>query len=108
MRPWARWNFGDADVAPWAIFDPTPPEDLAASAATMKVAGEAIALWTELAKASGRAVDVLALAERFGVPLLSAPVEPAPPAEDPAADPATARQHASARRFLRQHLQVAA
>ena len=53
-------------------------------------------------------VDVLALAERFGVPLLSAPVEPAPPAEDPAADPATARQHASARRFLRQHLQVAA
>lgn len=108
LRPWALWNFGDADTAPWAIYDPTPPEDLAASAATMKAAGDAAAAWATLAQGAGLVVDVRALAERFGVPLVVAPAVELVAAPDPEADPVTARKHASARRFLSRHLQAAA
>jgi hypothetical protein len=32
LRPWAMFNFGDPDVAPYACWDVTPPEDFAAMA----------------------------------------------------------------------------
>ena len=116
IRAWALWNFGDPDLAPWAVYDPTPPEDRAAQAATMKAAGEAITIWRQLAQGSGRDVDFEELAERFGVPLIDrAQPTPAPDAPNPAdegVDPETAARHARARRFLarhrRQHLRVAA
>ena len=104
LRMWAGWNFGDPDTAPWAVYDPTPPEDLAASASTMKTAGEALTLWQTIAATRGMAVDVDELAERFGVPLIpadrtTAPAAPTDPADD-GTDPETARAHARARRFL--------
>lgn len=104
LRPWALWNFGDADLAPWAVYDPTPPEDKAALAATLKTAGEAIRAWDDLARTHGLEVDLDAMAETFGVPLRAStkPIEaPAAPANDN--DPDTARRLTSARRFLARH-----
>ncbi len=106
MRVWAQWNFGDEGVAPWAVYDPTPPEDLSAAATTMKTAGEAVTAWQTLAATRGRAVDIEELAERFGVPLITAAPTDAPatpPEDEEPADPQTARAHASARRFLARH-----
>jgi phage gp29-like protein len=108
IRTWSLWNFGDAALAPWAVFDPTPPEDRKAAAEMMKAAGDAASVWRQLAQASGRDIDLDELAERFGVPLISAaPAPSAAPsaAANDAADeedvtPEEARARASARRFL--------
>ena len=81
LRPWAWFNFGDAELAPRPIWDPTPPSDTATLASTHKTAGEAITAWNVAAAAAGLSVDVAALAERYGVPLRRAAVEaPAAPA----------------------------
>lgn len=109
LRVWAAWNYGDDGVAPWAVYDPTPPEDLSAAATTMKTAGEALTAWQTLAAARGLAIDLEELAERFGIPLIAAPTqtEAAPtstPEGEEQADPETARAHASARRFLARRL----
>ncbi len=82
LRPWSWYNFGDPDLAPRPIWDPTPPSDTATLAATHKTAGEAITAWNAAAAAAGLTVDVAALAERYGVPLRRAAVEaPAAPPE---------------------------
>ena len=110
IRAWALWNFGDPDLAPWAVWDATPPEDRAAQAQTMKAAGDAVTVWRQLAQASGRDVDLEELAERFGVPLVDAKPGASPAAaNDASADaeedvsPEEARARASARRFLARH-----
>lgn len=84
LAPWSAWNFGDAELAPWAVYDPTPPEDLAQFATLLKSAGDAITAWEPHVKARGLAVDIEELAERFGMPLRSAPSpEPAPTDDAP-------------------------
>jgi phage gp29-like protein len=115
VRFWAAWNFGDADLAPWAVYDPTPPEDLVQLATTMKSAGDAITAWQTIAATRGLEVDVEELAETFRVPLRKATTTPAPdaPAADQAlddGDPAARALRASARRFLarRRHLHLRA
>lgn len=82
LRPWAHYNYGDADLAPRPVWDATPPADTSALATTHKTAGEALAAWTKAAAAVGLTVDVEAMAARYGVPLKRAP-EPPPPAEEP-------------------------
>lgn len=113
LRPWAKWNFGDEDVAPWAVYDPTPPEDLAAKASTWNTAAKALTGWNGALREAKKRVNATEVAELFGVPIEDLPDElAARPANDPAApapldegDTATARAKASARRFLaRRHL----
>jgi phage gp29-like protein len=82
FRPWAHFNFGDAELAPWPAWDSTPPEDKAARANTLKTFGEAL---KELA-AGGLKVDLATEAERFGVAILGT-TEPAQPPEKPATEP---------------------
>lgn len=65
LGPWAEFNHGDRDLAPWPLRDAAPPEDTKASADTMKAFVEALRGFVAL----GVPVDVPALAERFGVPL---------------------------------------
>lgn len=117
VRPWALWNFGDPGVAPWGVYDPTPPEDLRSLADTMKAAADAATAWRSLVSGSGRDVDLDELAERFGVKLIAVAPAPSPPAAKDAPDeedatPEEARARASARRFLarhrRHHLRAAA
>lgn len=84
LRPWAHFQYGDADLAPMPVWDPTPPADTSALASTHKTAGEAIGAWTKAAAASGLAVDVEAMAARYGVPLKRSPEpEPVPATSEP-------------------------
>ncbi len=77
LRPWAQFNFGDADLAPVPVWDATPPEDATEAANTFATAGNALTAWQSAAAAQGFDVDLEALAQRFGVPLKRRP-EPAP------------------------------
>lgn len=79
LRPWAVFNFGDADLAPLPIWDATPPADASALATTLQTAGNALAPWQTAAAAAGFDVDFEAIAQRFGVPLRRR-VDPAPAA----------------------------
>lgn len=84
LRPWARFNFGDADLAPVPVWDATPPEDTAKLATTWQTAGDALSKLSQSASAQGMEVDLDAFAARFGIPLRRA-ANPPPPA--PAAPP---------------------
>lgn len=85
LRPWAHFNFGDADLAPLPVWDATPPEDATALATTWQTAGDALAKLQQSAAAQGMEVDLEAFAARFGIPLrrATAPL-PAPTAPPPA------------------------
>lgn len=87
LRPWARYNFGSADLAPRPVWDARPPADTSSLAATHKTAGESISLWSAAAASAGLAVDVEALAQTYGVPLKRAPETTPPPA--PSTSPAS-------------------
>lgn len=82
LEPWALFNYGSADLAPWPKWDAEIPEDLAAVAATWTAAAKAAAAW----RAEGVEVDLAALAERVNLPVLSIgkPPPPAPPPAPPA------------------------
>lgn len=64
---WASDNFGDPDLAPWPTFDVMPPEDEVQEATALGLIGDAI---TKLTLASDR-IDVDAILESAGVPLIS-------------------------------------
>lgn len=81
LGPWARFNYGSAELAPWPTYDTTPPEDLGARATSYKSLGEGLAA---LQKA-GVPVDVVAEAERFGVSLSATQALPPTQEEKPAA-----------------------
>lgn len=84
FKPWAAYNFGNAELAPWPTWDATPPEDKAARADTYKKLGEGL----QALQKTGLDVDVDEEAERFGV-ATRGPAKPPPeraPAEDPAAE----------------------
>ena len=42
LRPWAHFNFGDAELAPIPVWDATPPEDASALATTWQTASTAL------------------------------------------------------------------
>lgn len=81
LRPWARFNFGDPDLAPLPVWDATPPEDTAALATTWQTAGSALAALQTAAAAQGMTVDLDAFAARFGIPLVRRAAPP-PPTQD--------------------------
>jgi hypothetical protein len=64
---WASDNFGDPDLAPWPTFDVLPAEDEVQEATALGLIGDAI---TKLTLASDR-IDVDAILESAGVPLIS-------------------------------------
>lgn len=122
-RVWALWNFGDAELAPWAVYDPTPPEDLARRAETQTAAAGMVSAWTDaLLKTSlkgTREVNLDEVAEAYGVPLrVVSATTPTPDggADDQAAtdeaatdEPQARAARSSARAFLsRQRYRMAA
>jgi phage gp29-like protein len=76
LRPWARFNFGDPDLAPVPVWDATPPEDTSRLATTWQTAGAALTSLQAAARERGMEIDLDAFAARFGIPLRrsSAPV----------------------------------
>lgn len=79
LRPWAVFNFGDADLAPLPVWDATPPEDAKRKAETWQTSGAALATWQTAAAAAGYEVDFEAAAAQVGMPVRRAP-QPAPAA----------------------------
>lgn len=80
LRPWALWNFGDADLAPVPRWDTRPPEDAKRAAEVAASYAQSLPAWQSLAATQGLEVDVDALARAVGMPLR--------PATKPAAKPA--------------------
>ncbi len=79
-KPWARVNYGDEDLAPWAQWDPTPPEDEQTKAETLDKLSTAVPLLdTQLVK-HGKQIDLPVLLAGLKVPLkdLVKPEMPAP------------------------------
>lgn len=88
LAPWARFNYGDERLAPWPCWDAALPEDRNATATTWQAAGTAAQAWNAALASQGKAVDLVALAERWGVPLRDVtPAEAAPPPPAPTGDP---------------------
>lgn len=65
---WTRYNNNDTELAPVVSYQVDPPEDENAEAAALKGLGDAI---TSLKTASDNAIDVRAILDEWGVPILS-------------------------------------
>lgn len=69
-RPWALWNFGDADLAPRTRWDISPTEDQTARVAVLNQ----FALACQALSSAGVSFDPGALAKEFHLPIDSQPV----------------------------------
>lgn len=66
VKPWCKYNHGDESRAPWPRWETSPEEDVAAKAASIKTAGEALGA---LKSAGWEPVSIEEFAEPFGVQL---------------------------------------
>ena len=80
---WAAWNFGDRNLAPWALWNTEPPEDKQATALTWKTVGEALGAFAKI----GQTVEPKLIEERFGIVLKAAPELLPPPPPVPPGQP---------------------
>ncbi len=69
LVPWAVYNFGSADVAPWPAWDLSPPTDRKQDAEVLDTRTRAAVSMA----GQGAPVDWRKFAEENGVPLLAAP-----------------------------------
>lgn len=86
LGPWAKFNHGDAALAPLPTWSTDPPEDKAQAGTALKNLGDGL---TALRHA-GVKPDVDAIVKAHGVPVTGKAEEPEPevdPADDPSADP---------------------
>ena len=101
LCPWAAENFGSARRAPHARWDTSPPVDKQTLATALATLGDAITKLDAALTASGKRVDALAMANRFGLPTVARLVAQAPQAQpmappiDSPAPPAPAIQEAA-------------
>jgi hypothetical protein len=65
----SRWGEAALDVGTTVEWDVTPPKDLKAAAESMNQLGQAIASLTQALAPLGETLDVVQLANRFGIPL---------------------------------------
>lgn len=74
--PWAAYR-GRPELAPSAYYDLEDDDDAQGEAAAANVAADALTKWQKLLVdgGTGRVVDVLAAAERWGVPTVAAPAD---------------------------------
>lgn len=86
LRPWAIYQTGRADLAPWAGWDAEPEADKAEDAQTLATAATGLTVWATLLGAIGRKVDLLAMAQKYGVEVTDEVVAPTQPAPDPTTD----------------------
>jgi phage gp29-like protein len=67
LKPWAAFNYGDPELAPYPSWAVDPPEDTQKTAQTYLALGQAIAAL----KTAGAPIDVRAILEQQGVPMVS-------------------------------------
>lgn len=75
LVPWAIANYGSADAAPWPVWDTTPPEEAKPRIDAWVALGDAI----QKLASNGAPIDVIAMCEQAGVPLLAGEKAKAPP-----------------------------
>lgn len=80
LKPWAAFNFGDPELAPFIKWNTDPPEDKVQTGQALKNLGEGIAA----IQATGAKPDVDKMLERADVPVTGPAEEPEDPAEDKA------------------------
>ena len=68
LKPWARFNWGDEELAPTLEWETEPPDDLATKSQTLVQVATAL---STLATAGVRDVDARELLEQYDVPLLT-------------------------------------
>lgn len=76
---WAAWNFGEARLAPWPVWNVEPAEDQSLTATKWYTVANALASF----RAAGYVVDIAETAERFDIPLTAL----TEPAKDSLSDP---------------------
>lgn len=86
MRPYAAFNFGDADLAAKPSWDAQPPEDQAKSATTFETVAKGAAVFVSM----GAKVNVEKMVETYDLPIdptsqLAPPAQPVPGASAPKA-----------------------
>ncbi len=64
LRHWARYNFGDEELAPLPTWNTRPPEDKKVAAETLSIVGDSV---TKL-RGAGFSLDSKKLIERFDIP----------------------------------------
>lgn len=78
-RPWALYNYGDAELAGWPRWDTRPPPDMQRRADTLKTLGEALTALAPLG------LDLSAVVEEFGMSGTVKVPEPPPAPTAPSA-----------------------
>lgn len=83
LTRWAVANFGNAQVAPWPVWDIEPPADVEANARAIKGLGEAITALDAALAPHNLEADAKALCDEYGVPVkplaAAAPAAPVAP-----------------------------
>ncbi|MGK3995111.1 phage portal protein family protein [Sorangium sp. So ce1024] len=93
---WAQFNFGGRGLAPWPLWDVTPPADHKAKAEVLKTVADGLKAFGE----AGAPVDKRKVLEEYEIP--AAPVDGTPageaaaPSEAPSTLPAIAEAHNAA------------
>ena len=67
LVPWARWNLGDPELAPYPCWKTDPPRDQKAEGESLETLGKAVLALQN----AGIPVDGVKLAEEWGIPLTS-------------------------------------
>jgi hypothetical protein len=82
---WASFNFGDASIAPWPIWDTEPPEDTKAEAEGQLAFGSAM---KSVQDAGFEVLNAAEIAEKHGLK-----IKKAEPKEEPVPDPKDPKQN---------------
>jgi phage gp29-like protein len=101
LKPWALYNYGDANLAPWPVWPVEPEEDKNQRATMVKTLGEGLTVFDKL----GFDVDPKIVKEEFGLTFLTGRTrerepDPVPPAPGAPADDKTTKKKTSARAVL--------
>ena len=67
LKPWAAFNYGDAELAPHPVWEVDPPEDTQKTAQTLLALGQAFGAM----KDAGAPLDVRAVLEQLAIPMLT-------------------------------------
>lgn len=70
VAPWIEEQVGDAGLAPWPTWDAEPVADHRAEAQTLESLGRALAALDPVLRSQGKAVDLVSLAETYGLRLV--------------------------------------
>ncbi len=86
--PWAEYNFGRADWAPWVRWQPKGSNELLENAPKTKAFAESILSLDEALAGTNKQVDRVGMCEDAGVKMIPRPVSVTPPAPAaPSTDP---------------------